>query len=95
MLGHTLPALADRIAMQNAASIMRPAFTVIERVQGMDPAAQVTGSAVAVCAMAQELGLDMRELIRVAERVLADSEGPFTEHIQAIRAYTRGELLRS
>lgn len=95
MLGHSLPALADRLAMQNAASIMRPAFHVIDRVQGMDPAAQVMGAAVALCAMSQELGLPLGRVIEIAERILADSEGPFTEHIQAIRAYTRGELLRS
>lgn len=95
MLGHSMQSIADRLGTVGPLHVMRPAFRVIDRVQGMDPAAQVMGSAVAVCAMAEALGLSMADVIRIAERILADSEGPYTEHIQAIRAYARGELMGS
>lgn len=94
MLGHTLDTLRSRIGSISPPAIRAPAFKVIERIQGLDPAVQITASAVAVCAMAEAIGLPMRELIRVAENTLRDSEGPYTEHIQAIREYAKGELLR-
>lgn len=60
----------------------------------MDPAIQVTATAVALCALAEALGMDMRDLIYVAENTLRDCEGPYTTHIQAIREYAKHELLR-
>lgn len=93
MLGHSLDALRSRMGVFNAANIRAPAFHVIHRIQNLDPAAQITATAVALCAMAQAIGMDMREVIYVAERTLRDAEGPYTEHIQAIRDYARGELL--
>ena len=93
MLGHTLETLRSRIGSITPPAVRAPAFKVIERVQGLDPAVQITASAVAVCAMAEAVGLSMRELICVAENTLRDCEGPHTEHIQAIRDYAKGELL--
>lgn len=76
------------------AQIRAPAFKVLDRIQHLHPGAQITATAVALCAMAEAIGLRMRDVINVAENTLADSEGPYTEHIQAIREYARGELLR-
>lgn len=87
-------ALRDRIGWHSAAAIRAPAFKVLDRIQHLDPSLQVTAVAVALCAMAETLGLRMRDVINVAERTLADAEGPYTESIQAIRAYAKHELLR-
>lgn len=86
-------AVAGKIGYFSPASIRNPAFRVIERIQYVDPAAQITATAVALCAMCQAIGLDMRDVINVAENTLRDADGPYYEHIKAIRDYAKGELL--
>lgn len=83
-----------RLGHWTPAAVRAPAFGVIARMQGEDPALQIVATAVALCAECQAIGVPMREVICVAERMLEDAEGPYTEHIQAIRAYAVGELLR-
>lgn len=94
MLGHSLPALRDHLGTHSPPQIRGPAFAIIDRLQRMDPSVQVMATAVALVAMSEALGLRMRDVINVAENTLADCEGPYTEHIQAIRAYAENELLR-
>jgi len=86
--------IRDRLGVANPAEIRGPAFAIIDRLQHMDPSVQLTATAVALCAMCEALGVDMRYAINVAENTLRDSEGPFTTHIQAIREYAKGEILR-
>jgi len=86
--------VADRLGFFSPAEVRGPAFLVIDRIQGLDPSIQITAVAVALCAMAQAVGLDMRDVINVAENTLRDAEGPYTQHIQAIREYAKGEILR-
>jgi hypothetical protein len=86
--------VADRLGWFSPDQVRGPAFLVIDRIQGLDPSIQLTAVAVALCAMSQALGLDMRDVINVAENTLRDAEGPYTQHIQAIRDYAEGEILR-
>lgn len=86
--------VTDRLGYISPAQVQPAAFRIIDRLQRLDPAVQITATAVALCAMAETLGLRMRDVIVVAENTLRDSEGPFTTHIQAIREYAKGELLR-
>lgn len=94
MLGHSLQSVRDHMGWHSPAQIRGPAFAIIDRLQRMDPSVQLMATAVALVAMSEAVGLRMRDVINVAENTLADSEGPYTEHIQAIREYARGELLR-
>lgn len=86
--------VADRLGFFSPAQIRGPAFLVIDRIQQLDPSIQITAVAVALCVMAEAVGLNMRDVIYVAENTLRDAEGPYTHHIQAIREYARGEILR-
>ena len=86
--------IRDRLGWISPAQVRGPAFLVIDRIQRLDPTIQLTAVAVALCAMSQALGVDMRDVINVAENTLRDSEGPYTQHIQAIRDYAEGEILR-
>lgn len=83
-----------RLGSWTPSAVRAPAFEVIARMQQTDPALQIVATAVALCAECQAIGIDMREVIYVAENMLRDCEGPYTEHIQAIRAYAVGEILR-
>lgn len=91
---HSLTSVADRLGVHTPAQVRAPAFHVITRLQELDPSIQITATAVALCAMAEAVGLRMRDVISVAENTLRDCEGPYTEHVQAIRDYAAGEILR-
>ena len=91
---NVLAAQKYRIGSFSPAQVRAPAFQVLTRIQGLDPGIQLLAVAVALCAMSQACELDMREVIYTAENLLRDCEGPYTEHIQAIRDYARGELVR-
>lgn len=86
--------IRDRLGFASPAEIRQPAFAIIDRLQHIDPSLQLTATAVALCAMSEALGLNMRDVIYVAENTLRDCEGPFTEHVQAIREFAKGEILR-
>ncbi len=90
-----LPAIADQVRFSSdVARLREPAFIVISRIQDTRPADQFRAVMLAALAMAETLGLDPHEEIERARRMMADAEGPYTNHVQAIRDYTRGELLR-
>lgn len=83
-----------RLGTLTPPQIRQPAFALIDRLQRFpDPVVQLTAMAVALCAMAESAGLRMGDVINVAENTLADAEGPYTQHIQAIRQYAKGEWL--
>lgn len=91
----TANAVVDRYPLVTPPEVRAAAFQVINRIQQHeDPAVQVMATAVALCAMVESCGIRMRDVICAAERLLADAEGPHTEHIQAIRAYAQHEILR-
>ena len=92
-LPHTV---RDQIAYFNDASALRrPAFAVINGLQQTEakPGDQVLGTAVALIAMCESIGVSFDEVVRKAVRVMNDVEGPFTSHLQAVRDYATGELL--
>lgn len=88
--------IRDQISfLSNAASIRVPAFCVIDRlgVRQQTPGEHLLGVAVALVAMADACFLSPQELVMRAQRVMADVEGPFTHHAQAIREYAKQEIL--
>lgn len=87
--------LADMVTgINNAGRLRVPAFAVIDRIQNYSPGEQVLGAAVALVAMAEAARIDLPRLMSMAHNVMADIEGPFTYHIQAIRDYAKHELTR-
>lgn len=90
-----IPSIADQVRhASDVAALRQPAFTVISRIQDVTPANQFRATMLAATAMAQALGLDPHEEVARAIRMMAAAEGPFTTHVQAIKDYARGELLR-
>ncbi len=84
----------DNLGWVSPVAILHPAFKILDRIQQLPPAVQLTATAVALCAMAEACEVPMRDLIVTAENTLRDCEGPYTDHIQAIRDYAKHELLR-
>lgn len=90
-----LHTIRERIAFAvSAAGLRVPAFRIIDALQGSHPSHQMEALALALTAMAQTLNLNPHDLVERAKRQLPDAEGPFTEQLQAIRDYAKGELRR-
>jgi len=88
-----LTSVADRVRHASEVTTLRePAFRIIDRIQGLDPAVQYRALALAFVACSQALGVDPHEMAARAERQMAQAEGPFTYHVQAIRDYAADEL---
>lgn len=85
--------IRDQIAyFNNPARLRVPAFSVISRVQDHTPGEQILGTAVALIAMCQTLNVPLQDVLTKAGNALADAEGPFSSHLQAVRDYARNEL---
>jgi hypothetical protein len=78
--------------LANPARLQRPAFAVISKLQDFTPGEQILGAGVALIAMCQSTGMSLQEVLTISARVMADTEGPFTSHIQAVRDYARHEI---
>lgn len=71
------------------------AAAVMSRMQSHTPAVQLLGTAVALVAMSESLGLDPHEVVQRARRAVHDLEAAHTHQVQALRDYARGELTRT
>jgi hypothetical protein len=79
----------------NPALVRKPAFNVIDRMDGVTPGAALLGTAVALVAQCEAIGLSPHELIQRAGNVMNHADGAFTYHVKAIRDYARNEILRT
>lgn len=90
------PAIREQIALAaNPARLRIPAFRVIDRMQDYRPGEQLLGTAVALVAMSEAIGMSLHDLLSVAQNAMREVEGPFTHHVQAIRDYAKHELGRA
>lgn len=78
----------------NAARLRLPAFMVIQRIDMCTPGEQILGTAVALVAMCEGASININDVMANAQNVIGDAAGPFTSHVQAVRAYAQGELAR-
>jgi hypothetical protein len=91
-----LSTIADRVRHDSTVGNLRvPAFRVMDRLQDVHPADQFRALSLAFVATAEALGLDPHDEVVRARRMMRQAEGPFTDHVQAIRDYARSELARS
>ena len=88
-------AIRDQITFATPPDLRAPAYRVIDRTDGFSPGQQLMGTALALVAMSEAVGLNPHELIVFAQNAMADVEGPFTYHIQAIRDYAKHEIKRN
>lgn len=79
----------------NPALVRKPAFKVLDRMDGVTPGAALLGTAVALVAQCDVIGLPVQELIQRANNIMQHADGAYTYHVKAIRDYARNEILRS
>lgn len=90
-----IPTINDRISwFTDLASLRTGAFRVIDAMQTeSNKPVQYLAPVVTAVAMAETLGRDVHEDVARVRRMMADINGPFSEQINAIKDYTKGELL--
>jgi hypothetical protein len=76
----------------SAAALRRPAFEILYALQRHPPAVQMDSLFLTAVAMSEALGLDAHEMVSRAKRIMPDAEAAYTDHIQAVKDYARGEL---
>jgi enamine deaminase RidA (YjgF/YER057c/UK114 family) len=88
--------IRDNVIFLNNIAPLRPAaYSVIARMENVHPSHQLFGAAIAVRAMCDACGFDMRDLITMADNVMSDLDRADWEHIKAIRDYAANELPRN
>lgn len=91
MQAHTL---RDRVVYRTAVAPLRePTFRIAHRMQDVDPADQFSALMLAAVVACQAVGLDPHEELERSRRMVDAAEGPFTDQVQALRDYVKGELL--
>lgn len=73
--------------------LRQSAFRALSATQD-HPSVQIQGTAVALLAMCDATGVDVRQLLESTERLIRDIDGPFSSQIRAIREYARNEIGR-
>lgn len=88
--------IRDNVTFLTDPAVLRaPAYAVIARMENVHPAHQLFGAAVALKAMCDACGFDMRDLIVMAENVMSSVDRAGWEHVAAIRDYAANELPRN
>lgn len=88
--------IAERARHDSSVAVLRePAFRVITRMDDIEPHLQFNALMLTAVVASEALGLDPHEELERARRKVETAEGPYTQHVQAIRDYVRGELARS
>ena len=80
-----LPHVPAQVAVQVA-------FNAIDMVQGSRPGEQVAGVALLLYVMAQQLGLNVSDLMNQSQRRFDDANTYFKREAQALSDYINGEL---
>lgn len=82
----------DKLLRGSLEDAYKAAYNLIDRLQDKQPSTQVQGIALALTAVADALGLDMRELIRLGEKLGDLGQEKKLRLYAALRDYAKNEL---
>ncbi len=84
----------DRLTVGgNPQRVRQAAYRVITRTQD-DPPTQLLGTAIALTALCDATGVNVRRLLETADRMRNDLDGPFVSTFRALEAYAKNEIGR-
>lgn len=83
---------ADQLPFVEPRTTVQAAYGVLSALQGERPGVQVAAAAVLFYVLADELKLDLSQLINQASRIASDDDTYFRREVKALRAYVQGEL---
>lgn len=82
----------DRLNSMKPQEAAQSAYAQISAVQHLPPDQQVAGAVLLLRAMAEELRLDLSQLMQQAARVMDDADTYYNREVSALRMYVRKEL---
>lgn len=84
----------DRItAFTDLAALRHASYRALSALDSEKPEVKFLAPGLLFVTMAQQLGRNPHEDIVPLRRIIRAAEGPFTEQVQALRDYVRGEML--
>ena len=87
-------ALRDQIAFFSQPLALRPAvYGLTDAIQQHQPAVQLLSLGVGLHLLCAATGVDIRQVLQTAENAISDVDGPFSDTMNALKAYADGELL--
>lgn len=82
----------DQIPFVTPRETVQAAYGALSALQDERPGVQVMSAAVLFKVIADELRLDISELLNKAARITSDDDNPYRTEVAAFREYIRGEL---
>lgn len=83
---------ADQLYSAPARQTVQAAYGALDSIQHETPAVQVMATAVLFKAIAEELKLDVNQLLASAAAIIKHDDNPYRTEVSALRAYVAGEL---
>lgn len=71
---------------------LEDAFLALDAIQSLPPARRVLAVLVLFRLLQKELGLDVSQLLNMADRILKDADSRYFDHIHAVRTYIAREI---
>lgn len=84
--------LNDQLSMIDSDAATHAAFSLLNVLQNMKPAEQISGVSTLYLALAMAFRLDIRDLIAQTERRMQDADHNYNQHLLALVGYIEGEL---
>lgn len=82
----------DKLLRGSLADAYAAAYKLIDKLQGTRPSTQVQGLTLALTAIADAQGLDVRELIRLGEKLSDLGQAQKLKLYSALKDYSKNEL---
>lgn len=74
-------------------ALRQPVVAAITAVQTQKPQVQILGLAAAFCCLAEAIGKDPHDIVKMINNAKDDIDSPFATQYQAMRSYAQGEFL--
>lgn len=82
----------DRLNAVNPQDVVQAAYAALSGAQSLRPNHIVLGAALFVRALADELGLNVSDLLAKAERIERDADVHYQPEVRALRTFIRNEV---
>lgn len=74
-------------------SLRAPVYGLTNQLQGHKPHLQLLSLGVSLFMLCEATGINVRDVLTVAENATYDVDSPFSHQVNALKAYAEGELL--
>lgn len=84
--------IIDSVTMASPREVAKSAFLMIDRIQSQQPGVQVQAIAALALLLMEEFGVNVRQELERAGRIMHDADKQLLVEFEVVRDYIRGEL---